>query len=157
MNRITLIGRLGKDPEITTTAAGLMATFRVATNEHWTDAAGEAKTHVEWHSLVCFDRLAEIARDYLHKGFEVYVEGRMRTSTWTDANGTKRTSKDVRVDELRMLRAPRGDPFRTVRAQLQSLAILAGDLGSGKRTDVTIGEFASMLSTMSEALEESSA
>lgn len=79
MNRMQLIGRLGRDPEGGQNANGGFATFSLAAHEFWTDrASGELVEHTEWHHLVCYDRLAEIALAFLTKGREIYVEGRVR-------------------------------------------------------------------------------
>lgn len=153
MNRIQLIGHLGRDPEITQTARGVVAKFSIATNEHWTDRqTGERMTHTEWHDIVCFDRLAEIAGEFLQKGGEVYIEGNRRTSRWVDKDGKERVGYEVRVDELRMLRPPRSDLILKAAGGLAALEGLAKDVASGARTDVTIGDFASMLGTLREAL-----
>ena len=153
MNRIQLIGHLGRDPEIIQTPRGLVASFSVATNEHWTDRqTGERMTHTEWHDIVCFDRLAEIAGEFLQKGGEVYLEGQRRTRRWTGQDGIERTGYEVRVDELRMLRPPRSDLISRTAASLAALEQLATAMASGQRADVSIGDFASMLGTLREAL-----
>lgn len=154
MNRMTLIGRLGKDPSIRDTAAGLVAQFSVATNDYWTDSSGQQKQHTEWHQVVCFDGLAVLARDYLRKGFEVYIEGPTRTSTWTDGENRKRTQKEIRVEALRMLRAPRRDA--DVIAILQSIEQLTRDMHSGRRPDCTLDDLAAMIATAREALADAS-
>jgi single stranded DNA-binding protein len=86
MNRIQLIGRLGRDPEGGQNANGGFATLSLATHEFWTDrASGETVEHTEWHQLVCYDRLAEIALlTFLTKGSEIYAEGRVRSTRWRD-------------------------------------------------------------------------
>ncbi|MDM0015841.1 single-stranded DNA-binding protein [Variovorax sp. J22P168] len=153
MNRIQLIGHVGRDPEITHTARGPVAKFSVATNEHWTDRqSGERMTHTEWHDIVCFDRLAEIAAEFLQKGSEVYVEGNRRTSRWMDKEGKERLTYEVRVDELRMLRPPRSDLISRTATSLAALEQLAKAMASGEREDVSIADFASMLGTLREEL-----
>lgn len=97
LNRASLLGRLGKDPEIRQTAAGeKVASFSVATGERWKDkATGEKKERTEWHSIVLFGPLAAIAEQYLHKGSRVYVEGAIRTRKWQDQSGNDRWSTEV--------------------------------------------------------------
>ena len=105
MNRTQLIGRLGRDPEGGRSGTGTYANFSLATNEYWTDrTSGELVEHTEWHQLVCYDRLAEIALEFLTKGSEIYVEGRQRTTRWTDKDGKEQRGSEIRVDELKMLR-----------------------------------------------------
>jgi len=153
VNRIQLIGHLGRDPEVTQTPRGLVASFSVATNEHWTDRqTGERMTHTEWHDIVCFDRLAEIAGEYLQKGGEVFLEGQRRTRRWTGKDGIERTGYEVRVDELRMLRPPRSDLISRTATSLAALEQLARAMAEGEREDVKISDFASMLGNLREAL-----
>ncbi|MGO4395897.1 single-stranded DNA-binding protein [Variovorax sp. M-6] len=153
MNRIQLIGHLGRDPEVSQTPRGPVASFSVATNEHWTDRqTGERMTHTEWHDVVCFDRLAEIAGEFLQKGGEVYLEGNRRTRRWVDKDGKERVSYEVRLDELRMLRPPRSDLISRTATNLAALEQLAQAMAAGERADVSIADFASMLGTLREAL-----
>lgn len=153
MNRIQLIGHLGRDPEVTRTPRGIVAAFSVATNEHWTDReSGERMTHTEWHDVVCFDRLAEIVAEFLQKGSEVYLEGRRRTRRWTTKDGSERVGYEVRVDDLRMLRPPRSDLLSNTATRLAGLEGLARALANGQRSDVTTEDFANMLATLRESL-----
>jgi single-strand DNA-binding protein len=104
VNRVTLVGRLGQDPEVRYTAAGKrVTTLSVATSERWTDQGGEKREHTEWHKVVMWARLAEIAEQYLEKGAQVYLEGKLRTRKWEDANGQTRYSTEIVADELQML------------------------------------------------------
>lgn len=157
MNRTTLIGRLGNDPQVSEIASGLMATFSVATNEYWTDRDGRQQKHTEWHQVVCYDNLAANVRDFLQKGFEVYIEGRVRTTQWTDGEGRKRTDRELRADVMRMLRAPRRDATTAVCAQLTSIEQLARDLQDKKRDDCTFDDLANMIATARESLIDAAA
>ncbi len=105
LNKVTLIGNLGADPEVRYSQNGLTVTrLRVATTENWRDRqSGEAQSRTEWHSVVCFQRLAEIARDYLKKGSRVYIEGSLRTDSWEAPDGQRRYRTEIRVRELMML------------------------------------------------------
>ena len=91
LNKVLLIGRLGKDPEVRyTTTGGSVATFSVATNENWTDKNGQKQERTEWHRIVAWGKLGEICGQYLSKGREAFVEGRLQTREWTDKEGHKR-------------------------------------------------------------------
>src|SRR5215207_9760718 len=123
MNRTQLIGRLGRDPEGGQSGTGTYANFSLATNEYWADrASGERVEHTEWHQLVCYDRLSEIALEFLTKGSEIYVEGRHRATKWTDKDGKEQRSTEVRIDELKMLRrAPNADATVTAAQGMASI------------------------------------
>ena len=98
VNRLTLIGYVGRDPEIRYTQAGdPIASFSVATSESWTDRSGQKQEHTEWHNVEVFGKLAQVVRDYVAKGRQVYLEGSLRTSEYTDRTGTKRKSTRVRL------------------------------------------------------------
>lgn len=97
LNRVSLLGRLGKDPEIRQTQSGEnVASFSIATGEQWKDkATGEKKERTEWHSVVVFGPMAEVAKKYLAKGGRVYVEGQQRTRKWQDQSGNDRWTTEV--------------------------------------------------------------
>jgi len=98
VNRVILIGNLGKDPEIRYTQAGEpIANFSLATNEAWTDKAGQKQERTEWHRVEIFGKAAQVARDYLSKGRQVYIEGSIRYDEWTDKDGNKRNTTKIRV------------------------------------------------------------
>jgi len=98
LNKVILIGNLGKDPDIRHTQAGEpIANFSLATNEVWTDRNGQRQERTEWHRVEVFGKQAQIARDYLSKGRPVYVEGSIRYDEWTDKDGNKRNATKVRV------------------------------------------------------------
>ncbi len=111
LNKASLIGHLGRDPETRYMPNGdAVANVSIATSEQWTDkASGEKKERTEWHRLVFYRRLAEIAGEYLMKGSQIYVEGRIRTRKWQDKEGVDRYTTEIHVDELVMLGSPRSD------------------------------------------------
>ncbi len=104
VNKVILIGRLGADPEIRYTADGQpVATFRIATSERWTDKNGNRQERVEWHRIVAFGRLAEICGEYLSKGRQVYIEGRLQTRSYEDRDGVKRYVTEIVAQNMQML------------------------------------------------------
>src|SRR5688572_20018431 len=108
LNKVMLIGRLGRDPEVRYTKDGTaVANLRLATSEQWTDKAGERQERTEWHTAVLWGRQAEIAGEYLKKGRLVYVEGRLETRKWQDEAGADRYTTEVRAQSFLML--DRGD------------------------------------------------
>jgi single-strand DNA-binding protein len=107
INKVILVGNLGQDPESRAMPSGRLVTnVRIATSESWKDkATAEQREQTEWHTVVFFDRVAEIAAEYLRKGQQVYVEGKLRTRKWQDKQGTDRYSTEVVGLELQMLGA----------------------------------------------------
>ena len=104
VNKVIIIGTLGKDPEVRNLANGdAVANVSVATNEEWKDKNGEKQKRTEWHNLVLWKRLAEIAGEYLKKGSTIYVEGSLRTEKWQDKEGNDRYTTKIHVTELQML------------------------------------------------------
>lgn len=105
LNRVTLIGHLGRDPEMRYTPAGTaVCEFSIATSEQWKDKqTGEAKERTEWHTVTVWSRLAEIAAEYLKKGARVYIEGKIRTDKYTDRDGQDRYRTKIQADNLIML------------------------------------------------------
>ena len=104
LNKIMLIGHLGKDPEIRYTADGTpVATFSLATSESWTDKNGSRQEHTEWHTIVAWTRLADLSKRFLSKGRQVYVEGRIRSREWNDKDGNKRRSTEVIATQMVLL------------------------------------------------------
>ena len=104
LNKVMLIGRLGQDPEIRYTQSGsAVANATIATNDYWTDKQGEKQERTEWHSLVLWDRLADLAQSYLKKGSQVYVEGRLQTRNWEDQQGQKHYKTEVVVTTMQFL------------------------------------------------------
>jgi single-strand DNA-binding protein len=105
INKVILVGNLGQDPETRAMPSGKAVTnVRIATSDSWRDKqTGEQKEQTEWHTVVFFDRLAEIAAEYLHKGSQVYVEGRLRTRKWQDKSGNDRYTTEIVANEMQML------------------------------------------------------
>ena len=105
INRVILIGNLGQDPETRSLPSGKPVTnLRIATSESWKDKqTGEQREQTEWHTVVMFDRLAEIAAQYLRKGSSVYIEGRLRTRKWQDKEGRDRYTTEIQANEMQML------------------------------------------------------
>lgn len=105
LNKIILIGHLGADPETRYTAGGdAITNARLATSESWKDkSTGEKRETTEWHRLVFYRKLAEIARDLLKKGSLVYVEGKIKNRKWTDKDGIERYNTDIEVSEMKLL------------------------------------------------------
>jgi single-strand DNA-binding protein len=104
VNKVILIGRLGKDPETRYMPNGEAVTnVSLATSERWKDKNGEKQERTEWHNLTFYRRLAEIAGEYLKKGSQVYVEGRIQTRKWQDKDGRDRYTTDIIVNEMTML------------------------------------------------------
>lgn len=99
VNRVTILGNLGSDPEVKYTASGsAIANLTVATSESWNDkATGEKREAVEWHRVVLFGKLAEVAGEYLRKGSQVYIEGQLRTRKWTDQSGQEKYTTEIVV------------------------------------------------------------
>ena len=99
VNRVTILGNLGNDPEVKYTASGsAIANLTVATSESWNDkATGEKKEVTEWHRVVLFGKLAEVAGEYLRKGSQVYIEGQLRTRKWTDNAGVEKYTTEIVV------------------------------------------------------------
>lgn len=98
VNKVILIGHLGRDPEIRYTQAGEpIANFSLATNDVWTDKSGQRQERTEWHRVEIFGKAAQVAKEYLSKGRSVYVEGSLRYDEWTDKDGNKRNTTRVRV------------------------------------------------------------
>lgn len=109
-NKVFLLGNLGRDPESRALPSGQpVANFPMATSRKWRDRDGNQQEQTEWHNIVCFGRLAEIAGQYLTKGKQVFVEGRIQTRTWDDRNtGEKRYRTEVVADNFQMLGGPGG-------------------------------------------------
>jgi len=110
VNKVIIVGNLGQDPETRYMPSGSAVTnFTVATNESWKDKqTGEQKDRTEWHRVAMFNRLAEIAAEYLRKGSQVYIEGKLRTRKWQGQDGNDRYTTEIIADEMQML-GGRGD------------------------------------------------
>ncbi len=120
INKVILVGNLGRDPEVKTTESGAKyARFSLATTESYKDKSGEKKDRTEWHNILCWRGLAEIAEKYLTKGSQIYLEGKIRTSTWED-NGQKRNSVEIVVDTFTMLGGARKEGVVTPPAEKET-------------------------------------
>jgi single-strand DNA-binding protein len=110
VNKVVLIGNLGKDPETRYSPnGGAICNVRLATTRNWKDkTSGERKEETEWHSVVFYDRLAEIAGEYLKKGRPVYVEGRLKTRKWQDKEGQERYTTEIIATEMQLLGSREG-------------------------------------------------
>jgi single-strand DNA-binding protein len=104
VNKVILVGNLGGDPELRQTPSGTsVATFTLATNEAWTDRDGQKQERTEWHRIVAWAKLAEICGQYLRKGRQVYVEGRLTTRSWEDRQGNQRKTTEIIAQQMLML------------------------------------------------------
>ena len=109
VNKVILVGNLGRDPETRYTTSGDAVTnIRVATTDTWKDKNGEKQERTEWHTVVFFGRQAEIAGEYLKKGRQVYVEGRLQTRKWQDKEGQDRYTTEIVADRMQMLGSREG-------------------------------------------------
>ena len=104
LNKVMLIGHLGKDPEVRYTPDGApVATFSLATSENWTDKSGSRQEHTEWHTIVAWNKLADLCKRFLTKGRQVYIEGRIRSRDWNDRDGNKRRTTEVIATQMVLL------------------------------------------------------
>jgi single-strand DNA-binding protein len=104
VNKVILVGHLGRDPELRYTPSGAaVANFTLATNDAWTDKAGEKQERTEWHRIVVWGKQAEIVGEYLQKGKQVFIEGSLQTREWNDRDGNKRQTTEVRAQRVIML------------------------------------------------------
>ena len=109
VNKVILLGNLGSEPELKYTPSGkAVANFSLATSEQWTKKDGEKNEKTEWHRIVAWDRLGEICGEYLHKGKQVYIEGRIQTRAWEDREGNKRYTTEIVAHTMKMLGASGG-------------------------------------------------
>ena len=110
VNKVILIGNLGKDPEVRYAPSGsAICNVTIATSRQWKDkTSGERQEETEWHRVTFFDRMAEVAGEYLKKGKSVYVEGRLKTRKWTDKEGVERYTTEIMADRMEMLGSREG-------------------------------------------------
>jgi single-strand DNA-binding protein len=109
VNKVILVGNLGGDPEVRYTPSGkAVASFSLATKEQWTGKDGEKTERTEWHKIVAWARLGEICGEYLRKGSQVYVEGRLQTRSWEDKEGNKRYTTEIVAQNMQMLGSAAG-------------------------------------------------
>ena len=134
LNKAILIGNLGKDPEVRYTPSGLgVANFNIATSETWTNKGGEKETRTEWHRIVAFGKLAEICGEYLSKGKQVYIEGRIQTRDWEDKDGVKRYTTEIVASQMLMLGSR--DAADTARPQRPPVSEFQGAPAQGPGDD----------------------
>jgi single-strand DNA-binding protein len=104
VNKVILVGTLGRDPELRYMPSGdALASFNVATNDTWKDKSGQKQERTEWHRISLFGKQAEIAGQYLKKGSSVYLEGRLQTRKWSDKEGVERQTTEIVADRMQML------------------------------------------------------
>jgi single-strand DNA-binding protein len=109
VNKVILIGNLGADPETRYLPSGDAVTnIRIATSEKWKDKSGEQQEHTEWHRIAFFGKLAEIAGEYLKKGAQIYIEGRLQTRKWQDKDGNDKYTTEIVADRMQMLGSRQG-------------------------------------------------
>lgn len=107
VNKVILIGNLGADPEVRYLSNGTtVANFRMATTENFVNRSGEKTSITEWHRIVAFGKLAEICSEYLNKGKQVYIEGKIRTRSWEDKDGNRRRTTEIVATQMQMLGTP---------------------------------------------------
>lgn len=141
VNKVILVGNLGQDPEVRYLDNGnAVANLSVATSESWKDKnTGEHKEQTEWHRIVIYQRLAEIAGEYLRKGSKVYLEGKLKTRKWTDKDGIERYTTEIVANEMQMLdsrqdgqqTAPTQQPSQQAPAQRQAPMTPPADFDDG--------------------------
>ena len=144
VNKVILIGNLGANPELRYTQGGQpVANLRIATTEKWTDKAGAKQEATEWHRVVLWGKQAEIAGQYLVKGRQVYIEGRIRTRQWQDQAGQKRYTTEIVAQNVQMLggragegRGARGGGMDDMGATIPPDDTIANDFGGGPDDDI---------------------
>jgi single-strand DNA-binding protein len=136
VNKVILVGRLGKDPELKYTASGTpFCRFSMATDDVWNDkGSGERQERTEWHNIVAWDRLAEICNQYLTKGKLVYIEGSLQTREWDDQEGNKRKTTEIRARDMVMLSGGAGEGGGGQRRTASSDVGGSGSVSSGSST-----------------------
>lgn len=113
VNKVIIIGNLGADPEVRTTGAGqTVATLRIATSERWQDKSGQKSERTEWHRVIVWGKQAELCKEYLAKGRQVYIEGRLQTRDWNDKEGNKRYTTEIVAQRIQFLGSAAGRPSR---------------------------------------------
>ena len=144
INKVILVGNLGGDPETRYTASGAAITnITLATSESWRDKqSGETQERTEWHRVVFFNRLAEIAGEYLRKGRQVYIEGSLRTRKWQDQNGQDRYTTEIVADQMQMLDSRGGGTATMPEGQYEGRSSGGGrDNGFSQQSSQPPGDF----------------
>jgi single-strand DNA-binding protein len=135
VNKVILLGNLGRDPETRYTTGGDAVTnLRIATSEQWKDKSGEKQERTEWHTVVLFGRQAEIAGEYLKKGRSVYIEGRLQTRKYTDKEGVEKYSTEIVADRMQLIGSARDAGGGGGEAEFGG-----GDAGGGRRSGGAAG------------------
>jgi single-strand DNA-binding protein len=135
MNKVMLLGSVGRDPEIRATASGsVVASLSIATSERFKDKQGNWQDSTEWHSLVAFARTAEVIRDYVKKGTPIHVEGRLQTRSW-DQDGQKRYRTEIVIDNIILLGGKEAGGAKTERTSSKPSTPSWEDVGSQPITD----------------------
>ncbi len=145
LNKVMLIGRLGRDPEVRYTPDGApVANFSLATSEMWTDKSGTRQEKTEWHNIVAWNKLADLSKRYLAKGRQVYVEGRLRTREWDDKDGNKRRTTEIIASQMVLLGSrPEGTeagvpaPRSVAQDQIGASDSEAGGYSAGGNVEIT--------------------
>ena len=139
VNKVILIGRLGKDPELKYTASGTpFCRFTMATDDVWNDkASGERQEKTEWHNIVVWDRLAEICNQYLTKGRQVYIEGSLQTREWDDQEGNKRRTTEIRARDMVMLGSGSGEGAGGQRRAASAEGVGGGSVSTSSTSTIT--------------------
>jgi len=138
LNKVQLIGHLGRDPEVRYTADGVaVAAVAIATSRTWKDKGGERREEIEWTRIVLFGRLAEIAADFLVKGAQTYVEGQLRTRKWTDKNGVDRYATEVVANDLILLGKREKDKSAIAQTVSDDASLAWPDLGADDQAGET--------------------
>ena len=120
INKVILVGNVGKDPEIRHLQGGAsVATITLATSERYKDRSGETRELTEWHTIIAWRQLADLAENYIRKGSQIYVEGKIRSRSWDDQNGQKRYVTEIQADTIQLLGRRSDNPASQQPAQSQ--------------------------------------
>ena len=139
VNKVILVGRLGRDPELKYTASGVpFCRFSMATDDVWNDkGSGERQERTEWHNIVAWDRLAEICNQYLTKGKLIYIEGALQTREWDDQEGNKKKITEIRARDMVMLSGGAADSAGGVQRRAVAAEVPSGNSGGGGTSTIT--------------------
>ena len=140
VNKVILVGRLGRDPETRYTSGGqAVCNFSLATDESYKDRSGERQKRTEWHKIVLWGKLAELAQQYLKKGSQVYIEGRIQSRQWDDKEGQKRTSFEIVATGMKFLGGGRGDGSmgRSPEPEMGHSAAMEEPMGPGGGAEIS--------------------
>ncbi|OGA53147.1 MAG: single-stranded DNA-binding protein [Betaproteobacteria bacterium RIFCSPLOWO2_12_FULL_62_58] len=145
VNKVILIGNLGRDPEVRYLPdGGAITNISVATTDVWKDKSGDKQERTEWHRVAFFGRLAEVAGEYLKKGSPVYIEGRLQTRKWQDKEGKERSTTEIVANEMKMLGSRGGGSEPMTREPAPAPAAAAAEGGGAKPEGKKGGAFDTM-------------